>query len=173
MVCEKCQQRPASVHMTKIINGTKTETNLCEVCAHDENNVGIGLEPKWMLQNIFAELFNQAISGNQTFNMAKVKPVQCEHCGFSDVQFSQVGKLGCPKCYDIFENKVDSVLRRVHGNARHTGKIPKRTGGTLGLRKEIEELKQKLQAVVAREEYEIAAKIRDDIKHLETKLTRG
>lgn len=171
MLCEKCQQRQATVHMTKIVNGNKTEANLCEVCAQGENAAtGLGLEPKWILHNVFADLFNQPHTGNQAFNVGKVKPVQCEHCGFTDVQFSNIGKLGCPKCYEAFENKLDSVLRRVHGNSRHTGKIPKRSGGTLGIRKEIEELKQKLQEAVKREEYELAATIRDKIRGLENQL---
>ncbi|MFA5881294.1 MAG: UvrB/UvrC motif-containing protein, partial [Eubacteriales bacterium] len=78
--------------------------------------------------------------------------------------------LGCPTCYDVFENKLDPVLRRIHGNPRHTGKIPKRTGGTIELRREIEELKRELQAAITSEEYEKAAEVRDKIRGLENKL---
>ncbi len=156
--------------MTQIVNGNKTETNLCEVCALSENDIGFGLEPKLILQNIFADLFNQPLPGNQPVNVAKAKPVQCEQCGFTDAQFSHIGKLGCPKCYEVFENKLDPVLRRVHGNPRHTGKIPKRIGGTLGIRKEIEKLKQELQEAVNHEEYERAAEIRDNIRGLENEI---
>ncbi len=170
MLCEKCQKRPATIHLTKIIAGNKTETNLCEVCAQEENTVGFGLEPKWMLQNIFAELFNQPLAENQPFSVTEAVPVKCERCGFTDVQFSQVGKLGCPKCYEVFENKLEPVLRRVHGNPRHTGKIPKRAGETFGLRREIEQLKLELQAAVKCEEYEKAAEIRDKIRKLEKEL---
>ncbi len=170
MLCEKCQKRPATVHLTKIVNGNKSETNLCEVCAHEENTLAFGLDPKWMLQNIFAEMFNQSLPEKQSFNVTEIEPLKCAQCGFSDVQFSQVAKLGCPKCYEIFENKLEPVLRRVHGNSRHTGKIPKRGGGTIGLRKEIDTLKQELQAAVCREEYEKAAEIRDKIRSLEKKL---
>ena len=145
------------------------ETNLCDVCAQEENHIGFG-EPKWMLQSIFADLFNQAIPGGKSLEKDKGTSVQCEQCGFTDTQFSKVGKLGCPKCYDLFENKLNPVLRRVHGNTRHTGKIPKRTGGDIGKRKEIAELKQELKAAIDREEYEKAAVIRDKIRGLEDKL---
>lgn len=167
MLCEKCQKRPAAVHMTKIINGTKTETVLCEVCAQEENTMGFGIGPKWMLQNIFAELFNQSISEKQSLNTAQQKSLQCDHCGFTDVQFSKAGKLGCPRCYKVFENKLGSVLKRIHGNPIHTGKIPKRTGSGLGLKRKIEALKTTLQEAVAREEYEKAAELRDEIRSLE------
>lgn len=41
MLCEKCQEREATVHMTRIINGVMTNSNLCTECteaspaAHD------------------------------------------------------------------------------------------------------------------------------------------
>lgn len=158
------------MHMTQIINGHKTETDLCEVCAQQNNAIGFGFEPKWILQNIFADLFNQPHTGSQQIDPVRPKPIQCEFCGFTDTQFSRVGKLGCPRCYETFADKLDPVLRRIHGNPRHTGKIPRRTGGHLGVRKEIEELKQRLQEAVGREEYEIAAQIRDKIRDLENQL---
>lgn len=156
--------------MTKIVNGNKTETNLCEVCAQEENSIGLGVDPNWMLQNIFAEMFNQSIAGSPQIQVSRAKPIQCDQCGFTDVNFSQVGKLGCPKCYEVFENKLDPVLRRVHGLPAHTGKIPQRTGGTIGLRRQMEDLRLELQQAVAREEYEKAAEIRDKIRGLETQL---
>ncbi|MDT3699903.1 MAG: UvrB/UvrC motif-containing protein [Thermincola sp.] len=172
MKCDRCQQRPATVHMTQIINGAKTETNLCEVCAQEDTGINFGHEPKWLLQNIFADLFNQQpLAGHQAVPNTRIKPAQCESCGFTDSQFSRVGKLGCPQCYQVFENKLDQVLRRVHGNPRHSGKIPKRTGGTLGIRKEIEKLKLDLQEAVSREEYEKAAEIRDKIRSLENEIS--
>jgi len=38
MICQECQQETATVHITKIINGRKTELHLCHRCAqaHDE-----------------------------------------------------------------------------------------------------------------------------------------
>lgn len=156
--------------MTQIADGTKTETNLCEECARGEGSIGLGFEHKWMLQNIFADLFNQSLAGNQQLKVEKAAPIQCEHCGFTETQFSRVGKLGCPKCYEKFQDKLDPVLRRVHGNPLHIGKIPKRTGGALSLRKEIEDLKRRLQEAVNREEFETAAQIRDNIRDLESKI---
>ena len=33
MVCQECNQRPATLHFTKIVNGEKEEFHLCEKCA--------------------------------------------------------------------------------------------------------------------------------------------
>ena len=173
MLCEKCQKRPSTVHLTKIVNGNKTEMNLCEICAQENNAATFGLEPNWMLQNLFADLFSQPMSGNKLVRQETGPQIKCDHCGFTDVELSKTGKLGCARCYDVYANKLEPVLRRVHGNSRHTGKIPRRTGGSIELRKKIELLKRELQAAVESEEYEKAAEIRDEIRNFEKKLKQG
>ena len=35
MICEKCQEREATIFYTEIINGVKNEHNLCSECAKD------------------------------------------------------------------------------------------------------------------------------------------
>ena len=35
MLCERCKMREASVVLTEVINGVKTEHNLCSQCATD------------------------------------------------------------------------------------------------------------------------------------------
>ena len=41
MNCQECNQRPAALHFTKIINGEKTEVNLCEKCAQEKGDIFI------------------------------------------------------------------------------------------------------------------------------------
>jgi len=170
MLCEKCQKRPAAVHMTKIINGEKTESNLCEECAQESQGFNLGFNPNLILQNIFAELFNDAHPGQGPVKIAGAEPIRCDNCGFTENHFTRLGRLGCDKCYEVFEPKLDPLIQRVHGNIRHTGKIPRRTGGTLAVKKEIADLRQVLQQAVAREEYEEAARLRDEIRKLEEQL---
>ena len=33
MMCQECQMRPATVHITKIVNNQKSQIHLCEECA--------------------------------------------------------------------------------------------------------------------------------------------
>ena len=33
MLCNECEKNNATVHITKILNGVKTESHLCEECA--------------------------------------------------------------------------------------------------------------------------------------------
>ena len=50
-------------------------------------------------------------------------------------------------------------------------KVPRRIGGLVRVRKDIATLKQRLQDAVAREAYEEAARLRDEIKKREQELS--
>lgn len=66
MICQKCNQRPASVHITKIVNGQKATRHLCGVCAAEEGLLpgGGGFDefgfPGFLeFPDIFASLFKR------------------------------------------------------------------------------------------------------------------
>ena len=84
--------------------------------------------------------------------------------------FKRTGKIGCSVCYKTFAARLEPFLRRIHGYSSHIGKIPRRAGGTLGLKQEIAALRQKIKEYINEEEYEQAAVLRDRIKLLENQL---
>ncbi|MDI6731922.1 MAG: AAA family ATPase [Candidatus Margulisbacteria bacterium] len=45
MLCQKCKIRPASVHVTKILNGKKMTRHLCSQCAAEEGLISAGGAP--------------------------------------------------------------------------------------------------------------------------------
>ena len=99
------------------------------------------------------------------------KVVQCENCSMTFQQFIKVGKFGCAHCYEAFQEQLEPMLQRLHsGNLGHSGKIPARIGGSIHLRKNIENLKHTLKELVSQEEFEKAAEIRDEIRMLEKEL---
>ena len=55
MLCERCEQEVASVHVTKIINNQKTEAHFCQKCAKEVGGFGFGIE----IPNIFSSFFEQ------------------------------------------------------------------------------------------------------------------
>ncbi|MDD4334601.1 MAG: UvrB/UvrC motif-containing protein [Desulfotomaculaceae bacterium] len=172
MFCEKCNQRPATVHIAEIINGQKQETHLCEICAKEIKIHGFGFFPQMNLNKFMAGLLNGDFNGssyNQTGATGKV----CEKCGVSEEQFANKGLLGCGECYPYFEEKMLPLLRRIHGNMRHVGKIPERKGGRARLVKEIEIAKRQLKEAVDHEEFELAAQLRDNIRQLEKSFEEG
>lgn len=82
-------------------------------------------------------------------------------------EFSNNGKIGCHDCYDAFFDNLMPVVKRIHGNSRHVGKIPNRGGGELRIKSEIEKLKSELNTAIKEQEFEHAAELRDKIKDLE------
>jgi len=169
MLCDRCQKRPAQVHLTQIINNSKKQMNLCTTCAAELQAENFGFIPQINLHDFLAGLINQHFMGT---NM-QARPhtqVRCEKCGATEAQVAKSGLLGCSECYRQFGDRVQPLLRRIHGSNTHTGKVPRRTGGKALIAKEIRLLKSQLQDAVNREEYERAASLRDRIKKLEQQL---
>ncbi|MED3624836.1 UvrB/UvrC motif-containing protein [Neobacillus thermocopriae] len=174
MICQECNQRPAALHFTKIINGEKTEVHLCEKCAQEKGEMFIfNGESGFSFNNLLAGLLNF----DPSFQKPSQSPFQpekilhCDQCSMTFSQFLKVGRFGCAHCYKAFEEQLKPVLRRLQGgNWIHNGKIPKRIGGGISLRKQIEELKIALKESITNEEFEKAAEIRDEIRTLEKKL---
>lgn len=175
--CQECQKRPATIHFTKIINGEKTEVHLCEQCAQEKGNVIMfnntsGLSINNLLAGLFN--FNPNIEHTQKNAFHPNEIIQCDHCGMTLNQFIEIGRFGCANCYDAFQDQVTTILKRLHeGNWKHRGKIPQRSGGNIHLRKKIDILKETLQSLVAREEFEKAAEVRDEIRLYEQQLQEG
>jgi protein arginine kinase activator len=164
MYCDECKQKTATVHLTQMINGVKTETNLCEDCAAKKGAFVLDLDNQLSIPNLLGSFFgNYNIPETKTMLQTRT----CPSCGMSFINLSQTGKLGCSECYTAFESGIEPILRRIHGNSRHTGKIPVRGGQTVYLQKQLQNLKAQLQKAVAEEQYEKAAEIRDKIKDIE------
>ncbi len=167
MTCDHCKQRPATVHLTRIINGHKTEMHLCQECARERGEMSFLAEPSFTFHNILAGLFEpEGVLGPRTAVRPKVR---CHNCGLSFSDFRRLGQLGCSECYLQFEQELEPLIRRIHGSTRHVGKVPGRVNGEQQRRRELERLRRELQEAVAREEYERAAALRDRIRALETK----
>ncbi|KYO67380.1 UvrB/UvrC motif-containing protein [Thermovenabulum gondwanense] len=175
MMCQECKVNPATVHIAKIVNGEKTEMHLCEECAKKKNfslmgdfgslNFDFEVEP-FSVQKFLSSFFEPVSKEIKRSN----EPPKCDRCGLTFPRFTQIGRFGCSNCYTAFRGQLDPMLRRLHGKTYHAGKVPKRSGGKIRLKSEIEKLKRELQEAVNAEEYERAAVLRDKIRELEQKL---
>jgi len=96
--------------------------------------------------------------------------LRCEHCGMTYEQFLQQGMVGCAKCYEYFNKVLSRSIKSLHGTDIHVGKQPK--GYVSWLNKivnELSEIEKKsilLQEAIEKEEFEEAAKLRDEIRRL-------
>jgi protein arginine kinase activator len=168
MLCDKCKKNNVSVHIVKIINGEKQELNLCEDCARENNEIDISdtfkFDNTFSFQNILSGLvdyFNQGQKEN--------KPVEaaCLTCGTTYGDFKKRGFLGCDSCYKYFNSALTPVIKRVQGNIEHVGKIPLKAGKDIVEKRKLVMLKEELQKSILMEEYEKAAKLRDEIRALQ------
>jgi protein arginine kinase activator len=169
MICQECGKRPASLHFTKIVNGEKNEFHICEACAREKGEMIPGTAGGFSIHNLLSGLldFDPSSTGSVSKN---AQAVRCEDCGLTYSQFSKLGRFGCGSCYKSFTEKLDPLFKRVHGNTVHVGKVPKRTGGLIQHKREIESLKKEMMNRIEHEEFEQAAKIRDQIREIEKKI---
>jgi protein arginine kinase activator len=92
---------------------------------------------------------------------------RCPGCGKTYHDFVKAGRLGCGVCYTQFEKEIEPVVRKIAANPEHVGKVPKRRSGSLLTWREIEGLRRGLDEAVRTENYEEAARLRDQIRELE------
>ena len=171
MLCDDCKKNEACVHITQIGPEGRIDKNLCEKCAEKYGDLQIQQGDKSFTVNDFLKgVFSKAPQEAEE----EVSPdLVCPNCGMSYQDFRQTGKIGCSVCYNTFRRQLMPILTRIHGSSTHSGKIPLRSGGKLVVQHEMAVLKDRLQACVAREEYEKAAGYRDKIRALEQKLSQS
>ena len=112
MKCQNCGKNNANVRYTQVINGDKMELCLCDECANEMN---IGMNFNFGINDVFSTFFDD-FTGFKTISMPEI--TKCKTCGLSYDDFSKTGMLGCENCYDTFSNRLDGVLKRLHGSNR-------------------------------------------------------
>ena len=160
MLCELCKQAQATVHLTEIINDQMTELHLCEACA---NQKGAQVESHFGLSDMLSGLADFGKSQEPE----EVSTKACPTCGMTYDDFRKVGRLGCAQCYQTFKRSLGSLLKRIHGSPIHLGKSPARLVKPAKAKTELAELKRKLDQAIEHEEFEEAAKLRDQIRRME------
>lgn len=164
MKCDHCN-RPATVHMTEVRNGKHIERNLCEQCA--AKHQGIAPTPHMPINELLTK-FVMAHSG-----VSEQPVTQCDQCGITWAEFRQTGLLGCPADYDHFDRDLAPLIQRAHeGATHHVGKTPAKHGEAKAAPErrstvDVTRLRKELQRAIEAEDYESAAKLRDQIKAAE------
>ena len=147
MLCEKCHAHEATVHMVKIVNGNRSERHLCSECAEKEH-----------ISAPTPALFRH---GNNPF----FPP------GFLDEYFDPFGHFGteeieAPEIEMPAEKKnslYDGIKKSLRGESEPETK-PEDKKETLS--PEISKLQDKLNECIQNENFEEAARLRDEIKKL-------
>ncbi|MDP2859625.1 MAG: UvrB/UvrC motif-containing protein [Bacillota bacterium] len=162
MLCEVCGKNPAAFHVITVVNGEKVEQHLCEECAKQKGGMAFMFHPHLSVAGMLSGLFTPAEGQVEPGTMER-----CPGCGKTYHDFVKAGRLGCGVCYTQFEKEIEPVMRKIAANPEHVGKVPKRRSGSLLTWREIEGLRRGLDEAVRTENYEEAARLRDQIRELE------
>lgn len=179
MLCENCKKNEANVRYTQIINGEKKEMHLCEECSDKLGISNMDFKMPINFSSFLGDFFDEFENNTFLPEFNPIKELKCDICGMTFEEFMNTGKFGCSNCYDTFQNKIDPILKNIHGANRHIGRLGK-IEPMLGLNDEVkntssikkeekseaDKLKEELNKAIKEERYEDAAKIRDKLKKI-------
>lgn len=179
MVCEHCKERQATVTVTQVVNGQKSEKNYCEDCAQNFHpfNLDFHKEEQIPIHQLVSNLFGLPVWNNGTQEKSPAtsqKSAKCPTCSFTFRKFLNEGKLGCPQCYETFGKQLPLVLTKIQAGTTHSGKAPgKPNHHNEWVQKQIDSTREQLQLAIHEERFEDAADLRDEIREMERRLERG
>jgi len=164
MKCQICNERTATIHLTEITEGVRTEMHICETCATEQ---GIAAQSQMSINDLLSGLLAAQPSDDELLGPSDRESV-CPVCGFTLDRLRKDGTLGCPNDYDVFEYALLPLIQRAHdGGSAHCGKVPSKMPKETKKLAEVTQLRQALDKAIANEDYERAAELRDELQQLE------
>lgn len=183
MKCQACGANAATVHLTQVLEGKVREIHLCESCAEQG---GVNLQNALSLSELLLKIGNSE-------EIPSVDGVErsCPGCHMRRSDFKKASRLGCAECYQAFAPDLAPLIASMHKGDKHVGKSP--PGGApapevtpalappspppvpppVSVGPSLEQLQKQLAGAIAAEEYEDAARLRDQIRLLEEVLARN
>ena len=162
MKCECCKNAEATIHLTQVIDGEVKKLNMCPICAQKN---GIDLNSPISITDVLLGLGNQAGGETSKTDLSEFD-LSCSRCQMTRAEFKKRARLGCPECYNAFMGELSSITQAMHHSRQHVGKIPARQGNEARITAQIAALQKDIETAIAKEEYEMAANLRDKIRSL-------
>ena len=198
MLCERCRQREANIRYTEIINGEVTEHHLCMECARSGDFGGHRytalFDGESQLGKLLSGLLGFAVDADPGERSKYSSSIVCPVCHTSYADFVKESRFGCADCYEVFALLMGDHIKTLQGSDTHTGKRPMKCrnrvqsgagqnsakqeenstesfaaeGSAINKEEKIKQLEMQLKEALREEEYELAAKYRDEIRSLKT-----
>lgn len=172
MLCERCKTREANILYTEIKDGVRKEHHFCTVCAKemDFSQYSDIFDGEFPLSKILSGLFRVENKSNDNI---RYKNIKCPSCKMSYQEFIDKQKFGCKDCYEVFNLFIAENIKQLQGSDIHIGKKPKKILKASDVDKiiikdddRIADLKEKIRIAILNEQYEKAARYRDEIKNI-------
>lgn len=159
MLCQNCKKREATVNHVEIINGKACAMHLCDMCAHE---MFASFESE--VENaVFAGLFGDETCGESV----------CPACGLAFSEYERTGLLGCPSCYDVFNERLLPYITRIQGKTVHVGKGGVAYSSEHDLRLKLTSLQQDMERALSRGNYAEAGRINEQMNALKKRNAGG
>lgn len=171
MNCKMCSKKEPKYFFRNMISSEFIDVFLCEECyekvSGGQRVLGIMDDQIVVEGNGITKNSNSVITDLDNF-------LKCPNCLIDLSEISKTGRFGCENCYDFFsdmiaiaEAKIDEAVKRTKTSIKKEAEESVEEG-------EMKTLENKLQNAIKTESYELAAKIRDEIKKLkENKVEDG
>ena len=164
LIMKKCTacSKPSVYHVTILHEGDVKELHFCESHFHEymsRPSDDTSDPTEAMEKDLFAGIPLEQ-------ETEEIEELQCPHCGITFSEFRKEGRFGCPQDYDVFREKLLPLFENIHNAIDHHGKIPKHAFEESDSQIQVIKLRRDLSDAVEKENYEDAAKIRDEISLL-------
>ncbi len=156
MKCNNCDAE-ATVHFTQIEEGKVLKSSYCESCAQN----------KGLTELSEFNLAEKLVSQPSMISSEEEEGIACPNCGMTSQNFQKIGRLGCSECYSVFQQDILSRLGTMHRGLQHQGKHPHSKEGLEFEQRRLATSRERLAEAIQAENYEEAARLRDEIEALE------
>ena len=170
MICERCLEKETTVHITKEAEGVTQTLALCPDCASELGFHSPLDEAPFPLASLLNRLFSDPSAltpedQDADFHDA-IPDLTCPNCKLTYKEFVKSGRFGCGECYREFRTRVEHIMLKIHGAAKHVGATPLIEYDQMHSVQREEQLKEQLAEAINSEQYELAAQLRDQLNKL-------
>lgn len=163
---KNAEKNKATVSITVTTGNGVTTRRLCPECMKKMELSLVKGDIQSFLSSIMSVLGKEKQSDHPE--------LKCSSCGLTYAEFEHTGRLGCAQCYREFSAQLKPMLQKIHGRTQHAGRKP--TAFVPDPQDEINarilQLRQKMDEAVAEENFEDAAKYRDELRTLTDQHSR-
>lgn len=157
MLCDECKKNQATIRLVTVVDGNKTERNLCAACV---------ARKKMQIRSEGVPSMLSAIISGAGRTTVRHPGLSCPACGTEYDEFQKTNRLGCAHCYEAFSAQLKPLLIRLNGRVQHVGRTPKKVGAPPSAMNRMDRMRREMELAVACEEFEKAAVLRDEIRAL-------
>ena len=172
--CHICG-KPASIFLTQVVEGKTRDLALCEECARkkgifDPRKLSLAEQffptelsgdIEQFLRTMIEESFSHREEEEEEQFAEADERTECPSCHYKLEDFQNTGLLGCPDCYKAFAAEFEDL-----GSNENLADTPAHEESEPSIAAQREHLEAMLKYAVQRENYEEAAKLRDQIRSL-------